>query len=530
MKEDAENSQTLSQNTSFYIQDIIKTANIINKRNTEILNVVSTLGRELADLSHILSDVLDIADDITILSLNAAIEANRAGEVGAGFSVVADEIRNLAQEAEKQAETAKSVFDNLQKASNDIANNSESLTSATQDLKKTGDAISQILDEITTKFQDLISSISKQNEDFDLVKELSDQMLRNFLEVELQASQIASATIQSSTALNQEVKTFANLNKYSQNLLSLSGELKSSKNLPLLTQKLSNAARELRDYVQDISTSSHQVGAALNQLTKSSSFLSQMVEKLSNIAGKLVNQSTDITKMVNDNKGMIPELLRFVEANFSAVQDLSAKLININDILDKLLQGIGKIRTYFDDVERILAKIDKIALKTGTLAVSGFIEASRAGEYKKNFIVLSNDIRNLALEIENNAEQMKNHLQKILPTASKIWDLLESSIKETEQEIEKSNFAIEYTEDLKEKITSLDTAFNAMSSELNSVNSAIEESNKALEQLKIAIVDSAFSIEQASLAMNNKLAGLDVINEVSEEIIDVVENLRKIVK
>ncbi|MCW7754276.1 methyl-accepting chemotaxis protein [Desulfobotulus sp. H1] len=56
-------------------------------------------------------NILEVLDTLKMLSLNARIEAARAGDAGKGFAVIADEVKNLADETGK---SAKAITDLVQ--------------------------------------------------------------------------------------------------------------------------------------------------------------------------------------------------------------------------------------------------------------------------------------------------------------------------------------------------------------------------------------------------------------------------------
>lgn len=92
---------------------------------TERLEVAVENSRSVEKVTKLTEDILSISEQTNLLSLNASIEAARAGTFGKGFTVVADEIRKLADSSKQNANDIQSINEMVIQAVNELVKESK---------------------------------------------------------------------------------------------------------------------------------------------------------------------------------------------------------------------------------------------------------------------------------------------------------------------------------------------------------------------------------------------------------------------
>ncbi len=184
----------------------------ISNQAQEGNNLLLTMKESFTEISHsseqmlnIVKVINDVADQINLLSLNAAIESARAGEAGRGFAVVADEISKLADETQSNV---KNIEANIMENNRKIKQGEDIVNESMTKLQVVVDGIVGIAHSVEGVDKEIDAQTKQSdslNNDIVGVKEKSQN-----IQTEIQEMNIAIGEITSSiSSVNESVQATA---------------------------------------------------------------------------------------------------------------------------------------------------------------------------------------------------------------------------------------------------------------------------------------------------------------------------------
>lgn len=290
------------------------------------------------------------------------------------------------------------------------------------------------------------------------------------------------------------------------------------------------SSEELSASAEQNSRASEHISSTVQELAVGSDHQVRTVEDSTQVINEMTNYSEEITLNADDMSKSAQETSEMSVEGKQSIVKVKLQMNKINDNVLGLGSAINGLSERSTEIGRINEVITAIAAQTNLLALNAAIEAARAGEHGKGFAVVSDEVRKLAEQSADSAEQI-----------TKIIDVIQSDTNQTLKSMKSATIEVDagliIVEEAGESFDKIEHSISSVVSQISDVAGAIKQLSSGSSQVATSIklvkdiaVESAASNQNVSAATEEQLASMEEIETSATNLAKMSEELQQLIR
>lgn len=311
---------------------------------------------------------------------------------------------------------------------------------------------------------------------------------------------------------------------------SLSGNLRTVvAGVAAQAETVASSSGQLLNSATDTGKAAEQVNASVESLAEAASegavFAAKTTELVKNMAAALSKAGSNIQLVSNQTV----QFKQIIEDGLTAMQDQSHMMDESSRAQESVSQAVYLLNDKSKQIEEIVGLITGIADQTNLLALNAAIEAARAGEAGRGFAVVAEEVRKLAEE----SAQAANNIARLIGEIQQGMSTTVTEINRSNQINTEQGEAVKITRErftrIEQGALSITGAVQEVTALLQEVVGSTDEMVNNIENISAANEESAASTQEITALSGQQAFSVSQIINMASELARAAEELRSLV-
>ncbi|MDI3328337.1 MAG: methyl-accepting chemotaxis protein [Alicyclobacillaceae bacterium] len=317
-----------------------------------------------------------------------------------------------------------------------------------------------------------------------------------------------------------------------------------------LAQSINAMVENLRALIRKVSQASEHVAAASEELFASAeqtvevtNRITAVVQEVAGGAKSQVRQSEESATAVGEmaagtqriaesatlvSQSSVETASRAEEGN-ERVQKAVHQMDSIRASVQESASAISLLEQRSKQIGQIVEVISGIAAQTNLLALNAAIEAARAGEHGRGFVVVAEEVRKLAEQSKQSADQIAGLIQTIQEETKRSVEAMDMVTREVRSGIQAVQEAGEAFEHILNSVRNVADQIQEISAATQELSAGAEEISTTVEHMAQVAKESMGATEKAADASEEQLAAMQEVSSSAHSLSRMAQELQDLI-
>lgn len=277
-------------------------------------------------------------------------------------------------------------------------------------------------------------------------------------------------------------------------------------------------AHEARLAFGQVASSFQEVATGTENQQHSAEESARAMEEMANGIQRIAEASST---MAESSKHMANEAV----AGNQSVEKVSGQMDSINRSVSHSADVVRSLDSRSAEISQIVEVIASIASQTNLLALNAAIEAARAGEQGRGFAVVADEVRKLAEQSNDSANQIANLITEIQRETTSAVQAMDEGTREVEAGIQIAHETgeafrriMDSTQDVADQVQEISSVAEQMSAATEQVTASILQLSSIAKESAESASSVAASTEEQRISMNQLSTSAEQLNQMAKEL------------
>ncbi|WP_078411745.1 methyl-accepting chemotaxis protein [Priestia abyssalis] len=288
----------------------------------------------------------------------------------------------------------------------------------------------------------------------------------------------------------------------------------SAQHLASSTQQLNAGSEQTAQTTKEVTIAIQEVAAGAETQMTSAEESARAMEEIS--AG--VQRIAESSSLVSDSS--ITASKNASEGN-AVLEEVTAQMRSINQSVQEGGSLVKLLGNHSQQIGRIIEVITQISDQTNLLALNAAIEAARAGEHGRGFAVVADEVRKLAEESKQSANQIADLIRTVQADTDR-------AVAVMAQGEEKAESGLRIVDTAGQSFQSILQSIQQVSGEIQEIAATSQEMSASTEEITASVEEVASIASEAAASTNQVAASAHTQLESIEQITQSIHELSKL--